>query len=122
MFPLAPEVSRDFERMWSEVYPEEIDGQLVIDCSKPKIHRYYPDGLEFLTSSFPEERQSRDDYTRYFEPSPGDIVYDVGAYCGVSTCMFSKLVGESGRVIAFEPDPRAFDCLIKISICMDVIT
>ncbi len=36
----------------------------------------------------------------------GDTVIDAGANAGVFTVMASSLVGESGRVIAVEPDPE----------------
>jgi FkbM family methyltransferase len=38
---------------------------------------------------------------------PGDVVYDVGAWIGPYTLLASKLVGPSGRVLSFEPDPAA---------------
>ena len=36
---------------------------------------------------------------------PGDVVIDLGACIGYYTLLFSKLVGPSGRVVAFEPAP-----------------
>jgi FkbM family methyltransferase len=36
---------------------------------------------------------------------PGMTVYDIGAQAGFYTLFFSRLVGESGRVFAFEPCP-----------------
>jgi FkbM family methyltransferase len=36
---------------------------------------------------------------------PGDVFFDVGAFQGAFTLLASRLVGPSGRVIAFEPDP-----------------
>jgi len=35
---------------------------------------------------------------------PGMIVFDVGAHTGYFTLLLSRLVGETGRVVAFEPD------------------
>jgi len=35
----------------------------------------------------------------------GKIIFDVGAFIGASSLVFSKLVGEKGRVVAFEPNP-----------------
>ena len=35
----------------------------------------------------------------------GAVVFDVGAHAGYYTLAASRLVGEAGRVVAFEPDP-----------------
>lgn len=44
---------------------------------------------------------------------PGMIVLDVGAHHGLYTLLASKLVGNSGKVIAFEPSPRERKRLTK---------
>ena len=36
----------------------------------------------------------------------GDVVFDIGAHNGVFTTLFSHLVGASGKVYAFEPNPE----------------
>ena len=38
--------------------------------------------------------------------SPGDVAVDVGANIGLYTLLFSRLVGEHGRVHSFEPAPE----------------
>jgi FkbM family methyltransferase len=45
---------------------------------------------------------------RAFEASvsPGSVVFDVGAHAGFYTLLASELVGDAGKVIAFEPLPR----------------
>ncbi len=35
----------------------------------------------------------------------GSVIWDVGAHIGYSALLFSSLVGEHGRVVAFEPNP-----------------
>jgi protein-L-isoaspartate O-methyltransferase len=42
---------------------------------------------------------------------PGDVVLDVGAHIGYYTLLLSRLVGDQGRVYAFEPDPSNFALL-----------
>ena len=42
---------------------------------------------------------------------PGDTFVDVGANVGYYTLLASHLVGATGRVVAFEPDPTAFAIL-----------
>jgi FkbM family methyltransferase len=43
----------------------------------------------------------------------GSTVFDIGAHVGESALFFSELVGPSGRVVAFEPDPVARESLKK---------
>lgn len=41
----------------------------------------------------------------------GGVFFDIGSHFGYYTLMASKLVGPSGRVIAFEPTPSTFNIL-----------
>jgi FkbM family methyltransferase len=41
----------------------------------------------------------------------GSVVYDVGAHIGVLTLGTARLVGETGRVVAFDADAENVDCL-----------
>lgn len=43
----------------------------------------------------------------------GDIVVDAGARIGTYSAKISDAVGEEGRIIAIEPEPRSFACLRK---------
>jgi FkbM family methyltransferase len=53
--------------------------------------------------------------TRYISKKirPGMRVMDVGASTGYYTVLFAKLVGETGRVLSFEPIPRAGEYVEK---------
>jgi len=45
-------------------------------------------------------------YEQFSSPEEGDIVIDVGAHAGMFTIKAAKLVGDSGLVVAIEPEPR----------------
>jgi len=44
---------------------------------------------------------------------PGNIVVDLGANIGYFTLLAAKLVGQAGKVYAFEPEPKNFKYLSK---------
>lgn len=53
----------------------------------------------------------------------GDVVFDIGAHVGFYTILASELIGETGKVFAFEPLPRNIFYLerhIKINKCENV--
>jgi FkbM family methyltransferase len=110
-FAYAQDMSRFFEDYFSQIEPIRSEGRLVVDYSHPKLHRYVASGLEFELSSFAEEVAAIESYFRWYTPQPGDVVFDLGAYCGVSSYYFSQKVGSTGKVYAFEPDPLNFSLL-----------
>lgn len=44
---------------------------------------------------------------------PGMVIVDIGAHIGYYTRIFSRLVGKSGLILAFEADPANFELLKK---------
>lgn len=58
------------------------------------------------------ERQ-REYWLSLYVPPPGSVVIDVGAGIGTEALMFSRAVGETGRVIAIEAHPKTYACLVK---------
>ena len=109
----ARDIARRFEFNFTPIVPTLIDGRLTADYSKPALQTYRRYLREFYLSSFPEEEGAIEAYSRWYNPKPGDTVFDIGAHCGVSTYHFSKWVGSSGQVIAFEPDPLNYSLLLK---------
>jgi FkbM family methyltransferase len=55
---------------------------------------------------------------------PGMTILDIGANIGETAMAFSKLTGENGKVISFEPDPETFGRLtehLTLNGCKNVI-
>jgi FkbM family methyltransferase len=63
----------------------------------------------FLQGGF--EAETIKAYNKYV--APGSVVLDIGANIGAHTLPLAKIVGETGKVIAFEPTDYAFGKLKK---------
>ncbi len=101
-------MARRFDEYFGQVAPADRNGQLCVDYSFPHLQRYAGSNLEFEIASFPEEAETIEDYFQWYHPKPGDTVFDIGAYCGVSAYHLSKQVGPTGKVYAWEPDPTSY--------------
>jgi FkbM family methyltransferase len=110
-FIYSGDMAERFELYFTPLVPETREGLQVLDYSRPGKIQTYKSGLQFAMASFPEEEEAIEEYFRWYRPRSGDLVFDMGAHCGVSTYHLSKLVGTEGRVIAFEPDPVNFEFL-----------
>jgi FkbM family methyltransferase len=111
-FVYAADNAETFDRLFMPLLPEVIDGVEVLDFSQPgKLQTYRGSGLQFEMASFPEEEDELEESFRWYRPKRGDLVFEIGAHCGVSTYHFAKMVGPEGKVIAFEPDPVNFEIL-----------
>lgn len=71
-------------------------------------HRYFTDVLFYGGIHEPLETELIAQ-----EIKNGDVVLDIGANIGYYTLKFADIVGEEGRVFAFEPDPNNFSYLKK---------
>jgi FkbM family methyltransferase len=111
-FVYSVSMAERFELYFDPLVPRKQDGLMILDYSRPgTVQRYAKSGLDFEMASFPEEEEAIEEYFRWYRPKSGDLVFDMGAHCGVSTYRLSKLVGVEGKVISFEPDPLNYSIL-----------
>lgn len=108
----VPDAENNFDLYVAQVEPEQRDGRSVYDFTKPRKHTLIS-GESWWLPSVPEIEATNAHYIAVLDVSSGDVVWDIGAYSGRSTVAFADAVGPDGRVIALEPDPTNFDCLIK---------
>jgi FkbM family methyltransferase len=101
-----------FDVFFSSIVPQTIDGVQQLDFSQPGLHTYQRSGKSFYCASIPEE-EPLEQYTHWYTPQPGDIVWDAGAYSGATACMLADLVGPTGKVYSFEPDDLNYSYLMK---------
>lgn len=69
--------------------------------------------LKFYDSPFGDLLYPLKGYLKNYEIKEGDYVVDAGAYIGTFAIYVAKIVGDKGRVIAFEPDKSNFNKLLK---------
>lgn len=102
-FYLVPITLECFDQTFEDMEPQRKGSSDVLDFSGPASHRYR---RHAITLSFPgtPEDDSIAGYTHWHRPMPGELIFDIGAHAGFTTCIFAKMVGADGRVIAFEPD------------------
>jgi FkbM family methyltransferase len=87
-------------------------GRLItINCGLYKI-RFFPSAISLAKWCNPMYGNDSESFLRGIL-RPNDTVIDVGANIGSVTLAAASLVGQQGRIIAFEPNPRVFKYLRK---------
>jgi FkbM family methyltransferase len=101
-----------WDLLFDTVVPEMQGETAVLDFSKPGLHKYKESGIAFWSPGVVEE-DSMDAYTAAHKPKAEEVIWDVGAHGGFTTYYFSRMVGPSGKVYAFEPDDHTYDYLLR---------
>lgn len=107
----APYVADNFDVFAASVVPQARQGMSVADFSGPGLHHYTSLDADFEMPAFPEAIAFDDEYFKFGAPSPGDLVFDLGANIGLVAYALASQVGTEGRVVSFEPDPQSLDYL-----------
>lgn len=97
-------LTRDFDHYFDAVVAER-----VADFSRARDHRIRGfDDFHIYCPSFAESYASAQQYVEMLELSPGDVVWDAGAYSGLTAIVFSKVAGANGAVLTLEPDAENY--------------
>ena len=102
-FYLVPIILEGFDQTFEEMEPRPEGNWVVLDFSGPGTHCYKRYGMTLAFPGFAED-DSISAYTAWYEPKAGDLVFDIGAHAGFTTCMLARMVEPGGHVVAFEPD------------------
>lgn len=105
---LVPMAMDQFDLYFSELESRD----QILDFSAPGLYRYKRTGEEF---SFPAEPEHDElaSCLSWYTVNDGDVVWDVGAHAGMMTTQFSRLVGPTGKVFAWEPDDATLPFLAR---------
>ena len=101
----ADDVRMYFDYYHRAVESTDVDGWAVVDYTRPAWHTFRPSGRRFYFTALAEPERTTDAYLAFAGLQPGDLVLDLGAYCGGATVAFARTVGPTGHVVAVEPDP-----------------
>jgi len=110
----VPHMIESFDYYWNSVFPEKEGDLQVVDMSGPKLHRLV--GFAHTPLLFPshtEPYSTTAEYLEFANLKPGHTVLDIGAYAGVTSIVFAKLVAPGGRVYSFEADGGNYRCALE---------
>jgi FkbM family methyltransferase len=98
-----------FRRLWIHKSVIEVQGsQMYVNTEG--LPKRYPRLLQsYITTNW--EKLTTERFKEVVKD--GDVVLDLGANMGYFTLLAAKLVGKSGKVYSFEPEPTNYSLLVK---------
>lgn len=97
-------VVRDYDNFFRSI----VANNNIIDFSIPNYH-LMTNGRKYFFHDICEPLTTTEIYLGVANlKGQGEVVLDLGAYCGTQTVDYSFAVGPTGKVIAFEPDATSF--------------
>lgn len=107
----APEILHYFDLFFDSVKPKKEGSMNCVDFSKPQYHHINGyDKHPILLPSISEPLATTQQYLDFAQLQAGDVVLDLGAYCGLTSILFKEAVGAEGQVIAVEADAINLKC------------
>lgn len=101
-------LARDFDELFQALIPTQLGDRRILDFSRLHLHTYRAAKFEFELAQWPEPDAAIESYFEKFQPNADDLVFDIGAECGISTYVLSLY---AGRVVALEQDATLRDLL-----------
>ncbi len=92
-------LARDFDELFAVFVPGQVGNKRILDFSRLHVHTYRAAKFEFELVQWPEPDATIEAYFERYQPNESDLVFDIGAECGISTYVLSLY---AGKVVALE--------------------
>ena len=108
------EILSNFDFYFEGVIPSKQGKKEIVDYSKPAWHDVKNfDLMPIYFNSVSEPPKIINKYIEFSEISEGNVVIDLGAYSALSSIFFDQRVGQTGLVVAIEPDRENYLACVK---------
>jgi len=108
------DILNNFDFYFEGVIPSKKGKKEVVDYSKPAWHEVKNfDLMPIYFNTMAEPLKIINRYIELSEISEGSVVIDLGAYSALTSIIFDQRVGQTGLVVAIEPDRENYLTCVK---------